>query len=299
MILPPHLFEPAPAAEPPLQERVRKGLPGFTEAERRVAHALLGEYPVAGLETVAKFAKRAGTSGPTILRFVGRLGFAGYAEFQDALRDEIHIRLQGPLSRYPSFLQRDDEADPYRQVLAALRQNIEGAAHNTPREDLDRIVELLCDFERNIFFLGGRFSWMLASYFHHYLRELRPGARVVRDNSAAWADYLLDVRPDDVLIVFDFRRYQRDVLEFTRGAAAQGADILLITDVWHSPIAAFATFVIACPVGTPSAFDSGVSGLAMVEAIVAGVVEKLKDSAKDRIAALERLRKSHNLGDCR
>ena len=283
------------AAEISIQERVRLHLPSFTDAEGRVAHALLGEYPVAGLETVARFAKRAGTSGPTILRFVGRLGFTSYAAFQKTLRDEIHVRLQGPLTRY-SALSHGDEADLTEQISVALRSNIEGAARNLSRKNLVTIVALLSDLNRNIFFLGGRFSWMLASYFHHYMRELRPGARIIRDSNAAWADYLLDVQPGDVLVVFDFRRYQEDVLEFAKGASALGANIVLITDVWYSPIAAYADFSIACPVGIPSAFDSGASGLAMVEILVAGVVESLGEIAKDRITDLEQLRKSLNFG---
>ena len=69
-----------------LQDRVRRELGEFTDAERRVAHALLGEYPMAGLETVARFARRAQTRGPTILRFISRLGFelfgfSGHASF--------------------------------------------------------------------------------------------------------------------------------------------------------------------------------------------------------------------------
>jgi DNA-binding MurR/RpiR family transcriptional regulator len=283
-------------AEMSLQERVRRELPTLTEAESRVAHALLGEYPVAGLETVAKFAKRAATSGPTILRFVNRIGFGSYAQFQEALRKEIHIRLQGPLTRYSS-LQRAEKTDLYDEVSEAIRRNIEGASRNTRRQDLAQVVALICDLERNIFFLGGRFSGLLASYFHHYLRELRPGAVIIRDNSAAWANYLLDVKPGDLLIVFDFRRYQRDVLQFAKGAAAQGATILLITDVWYSPVAAVARFVIPCPVRLPSAFDSGVAGLAVVEMIIAGVVEELGDRAKDRIAELEDLCKTFNLGN--
>ena len=283
------------ATEISIQERVRLHLPSFTDAEGRAAHALLEEYPVAGLETVARFAKRAGTSGPTILRFVGRLGFTNYAAFQKALRDEIHVRLQGPLTRY-SALPHGDEADLTEQVSEALRSNIEGAACNLSREDLARIIAQLSDLDRHIFFLGGRFSWMLASYFHHYMRELRPGARIIRDSNAAWADYLLDVRPGDVLVAFDFRRYQADVLDFAKGASELGASIVLITDVWYSPIAAYADFCIACPVGIPSAFDSGASGLAMVEILVAGVVETLGEIAKHRIAGLEQLRKSRNFG---
>ena len=78
----------------PIAERVRRSLHRYTAAEQRVARALLDHYPVAGLETVARFAKRAGTSGPTILRFVNRLGFASYAVFQNALRSEVQSQLQ-------------------------------------------------------------------------------------------------------------------------------------------------------------------------------------------------------------
>ena len=84
----------------PIAERVRSGLHGYTAAEQRVARALLDHYPVAGLETVARFANRAGTSGPTILRFVQRLGFASYAAFQNVLRSEVQSQLQSPLARY-------------------------------------------------------------------------------------------------------------------------------------------------------------------------------------------------------
>src|SRR6185369_15031601 len=157
------------------------------------------------------------------------------------------------------------------------------------------ITKLVCDRRRRIFCLGGRFTQMLAAYFHHCLRELRPGVRLVRESSASWADYLLDVKRGDVLVVFDFRRYQRDVLEFASGAATQGAVIILITDIWNSPIAGLATHVIACPVEVPTAFDSAVGGLAMVEVLIARVVERLGQGAKRRIEALEALRAPFNL----
>ena len=274
---------------------MRRGLVQFTDAERRVAHALLGEYPMAGLETVARFARRAETSGPTILRFISRLGFDSYASFQDALRSEIQVRLQGPLTRYDSLTGHGGAAQSSDRVAQAIRQNIEMAAHDL-RKDFARITALLADTDRNILCLGGRFSWMVASYLHHYLRELRPGVRLVRDSSAAWADYLLDVREGDILVVFDFRRYQRDVLDLARGAAAQKAVIILVTDIWYSPIAAISDIVVACPVSVPSAFDSGVTGLAIVELLSAGVVEALGPQSKARIATLETLRRPFKLG---
>jgi len=279
----------------PLSERVRRDLTTYTAAERRVAQSLLSDYPVAGLETVARFAHRAGTSGPTILRFIGRLGLKSYAEFQNRLRCEVQERLQSPLARYPSLRSWGAGGKVQERVGLAQCRNIERAVRSVSPKEYAAITDLVCDQRRKIFCLGGRFTQMLAAYFHHCLRELRPGVRLVREGSASWADYLLDVQRGDVLLVFDFRRYQRDVLEFASGAAAQGAAIVLVTDVWNSPIAALAAHVIACPVEVPTAFDSAAGGLAMAEVIVAGAVERLGAHARRRIETLEALRRPFHL----
>ena len=72
----------------------------LSPAERKLARVLLATYPTAGLESVAKFAERAAVSPPTVTRFVAKLGFRGYPEFQRVLRDEVQARLSSPLARY-------------------------------------------------------------------------------------------------------------------------------------------------------------------------------------------------------
>ena len=86
-------------------ELVRHRLADLSPAERRLARVLLASYPIAGLESVARFAERAGVSPPTVTRFITKLGFRGYPEFQEVLRHEVQQRLSSPLERY-----RDEEA---------------------------------------------------------------------------------------------------------------------------------------------------------------------------------------------
>ena len=82
-----------------IAETIRQGLGRLTPTERKPALVLLANYPVPGLEPVAQFAKRAGVSGPTILRLVAKLGFSSYPTFQQALRDELELRGQAPLAK--------------------------------------------------------------------------------------------------------------------------------------------------------------------------------------------------------
>src|SRR5918995_1254079 len=72
----------------------------MTPSERRVARTLLATYPTAGLESLPQLAEGAGVTGPTVLRFVRKIGFEGYPDFQRSLREEVQARTEGLPSLY-------------------------------------------------------------------------------------------------------------------------------------------------------------------------------------------------------
>src|SRR3546814_16216429 len=64
----------------------------LTPSEQKIARVLLADYPVSGLGTQSSLARRAGVSDPTVVRFVAKLGFDGFTEFQASLLDEVEDR---------------------------------------------------------------------------------------------------------------------------------------------------------------------------------------------------------------
>src|SRR5262249_11773401 len=202
-----------------IAESIRQGLGRLTPTERKPAMALLANYPVPGLETVAQFAKRAGVSGPTILRLVAKLGFGSYPGFQQALRDELELRLQPPLAKAPAP-RKGGRVDPdfISRYGRAIIANIERSLTEVPRSEFKGPLDLLSDRRRRISLVGGRFTASLALQFYLHLRELRPQVQLVSGQTATWVEHLLDVGRKDVLIVFDIRRYQDDVVRFSQEA---------------------------------------------------------------------------------
>jgi DNA-binding MurR/RpiR family transcriptional regulator len=274
-----------------IAERIRLGLGRLTPTERRAAHILLANYPVAGLETVSEFAGRAQVSAPTVLRFVSRLGFPSYPDFQRALRNELEQQVQSPLVKARFSL---ENSTPTEQLLnrfhCTLADNLAKTFRSVPPAEFNAVVDILSDRRRKVLTLGGRFSDALALHLSAHLKVVRPGINHITGQSANWRDQLLDLGERDFVIIFDIRRYTPELAEFAAIASDRRVGIVLFTDQWLSPIARKGGHILAAHVPVPSRWDSMVALLALVEAVVASTTERLWSTAEGRLAALETMR---------
>jgi DNA-binding MurR/RpiR family transcriptional regulator len=274
---------------PSVAEVVRDRLTELTASERRAARALLANYPMLGLETVAEFSARSGVSPPTILRFTGRLGFSTYAEFQRRLREEVEAQLKSPLAKAAPPESRGQPGS-HASFAASVCENILQTFRHMPAAEFDAVVALIADSKRPLHFLGGRFTDAIAQYTAAHLRILRPGVRHMDGQPGNWRDQLVDMGRKDVLVVFDIRRYQEDLVALAKAAAERQTAIVLLTDQWLSPIARIALHVLPARIQVPSAWDSNAALLAIAEALIAAVTARNWPSVKSRIGALEMLR---------
>lgn len=272
-------------------EYINRNFERLTEAERKPARLLLANYPMAGLQPLADFARDAGVSHPSILRFINKLGYSGYPAFQAVLRDEVAARLQSPLAKRSARqpLPAEDD-DLLARHAEAVCDNIRQAVASLPRSEFEGALALLGDARHTVYVLGGRFTDALATYVYMHLRVLHPHAEHVTGPPVSWPEYLLDMDQRTVLLVFDVRRYQQNVIRFAQAAAARGARIILVTDNWLSPIMTHAAHVLSAPVTAPSSWDSMAAMSTLVEALIAALSERDWARLEPRIREMEYLR---------
>lgn len=254
----------------------------LTPAERKIVRVLLADYPVGGLAPVAKLASGAGVSAPTVLRLVSKLGFDSYAAFQQALKSEVSARLSSPLSMHAL----SDRPEALARSQRILCEGIAASFARLPKAEFDQAVRLLSDSRRGLTLIGGRFSSMLAEYLAAHLRILRPNVRVV---SAAEVSSMLDVGRGDVLVAFDYRRYQHDTVRLAMIAKRQGATLIAFTDPYLSPLAAHADVILTTSVASPSPFDALTPAVALVETVIAALVDQLGAGPRERMARYDAL----------
>jgi DNA-binding MurR/RpiR family transcriptional regulator len=219
-----------------------------------------------------------------------KLGFEGHLDFQSKLLAEVEARLHSPLLMMESKRLGHTNGNVVLAYLASVGDVVEQSASSTPLQSYDRATRLLMEAKGEIVMLGGRFSRYLAGMFAGYMVQFRPDVRDLGVISAQTLDTLADLGRKDVLVVFDYRRYQLDVVAYARQAAARGVRILLFTDQWLSPIAELAEITIVSPLEVASPYDTLVPAMAQMEALVARILSTLGDDARARIERLEEVR---------
>lgn len=270
-----------------ITELIADRIDAMPAGERRAAQTLIANYPLIGLKTVADFSAQAGVSSPTILRFVSRLGFQNYPEFQSALQDELAAQLQSPASRAANPTAPARGQSP---TLEATLENVRETFRHVSEKQMADIVALLSNQRAKTFLIGGRFTDPIASYMAAHLAIIRPNVFHLTGQESNWRDRLIDMGRRDVLVIFDIRRYQESLIRYAEKAHLRGVHIVLFTDQWLSPIARFARHVIAGRTAVPSAWDSSAALFVAAEALIGGITRELEADSARRIREMENLR---------
>jgi len=270
-----------------IAERLARADPSLTRAERQLAQFLLDNYPLSGLGSITRIADSAGVSAPTVVRMLRKIGFRGFPEFQAVLRAELEATLTDPIAKYDNLAGDAPEGHILNRFAESVTENIRQTLAQLRRGDFERCCELLADEDRGVYVVGGRITRTLSDYLFLHLQVMRRGVTLIPSNSNAWPHYMLDIREGDVLVVLDVRRYENSTLKLAEIAAERGARIILVTDQWRSPIHTLAERTLSCRIEVPSAWDSGITIMLLLESLLAGVQEMRWDITRDRMGELE------------
>jgi DNA-binding MurR/RpiR family transcriptional regulator len=277
-----------PSEELPLRDEIFQRMDELTPAERKVARTLLARYPAAGLESTAALAAAAGTSKPTVLRLLGRLGFGSYRDFQERLRAEVTRSMSGsPLSRAQARRAAPSDDSVFLRAVE-LRAQLVTRLHDTvPPGEIERAVSLLAGRPKHVVVSGGYFSRLIARMLAMQLDQLIPNVDYADEPVGADVGKYLRAGRDSVAIVLDVRRHELVSREVVSMAKTRGAAVILITDELLSPAAEEADIVLPVAVdGVP--FDSFAALLVLTEGLVDAVFHGVGEAAIERMADWER-----------
>lgn len=273
-----------------LLSRIQK-LGKLTPSEGKIAEYFRRRHPQIAFETATSISEETATSKATVVRFVSRLGYRSFAEFQNQLQEDIVARLHSPISRYPSTKQQLENAgrDFLGQNIAHIIKNLEKTDAGIDRERFMETARMLANEESQVFIMGQRTSFGPAHSLWILLRYLRKRVFLISGQSGTIVEHVQDACSKDVLVVISHRRYARQTVDMARIFSDIGAHIIALVDTETNPFSKIAELQMVIPTFGLTMFDSVCATLAFIESLVLAVAHLSEDKIYERLDFADKL----------
>jgi DNA-binding MurR/RpiR family transcriptional regulator len=172
-------------------------------------------------------------------------------------------------------------------VQAAEQDNVVRTLHGVSTAALDRSIARLADRHHRVWVLPAEMTAPIGTVLAGQLAQLRDGVTLLEGSEVRLSRALAGLEPLDTLVAIDIRRYERSLVGLTRWAVERGAAILAVTDSPLSPLVAGAAEAFFISAQGAGPFDSVTGGIALANLLTAGVAARLRQSAPDRLDAIE------------
>mgnify|MGYP004519786283 FL=1 len=259
----------------------------FSKGQRYIANYICSNYDKAVDMTAARLGKIVGVSESTVVRFATELGFKGYPQFQKALGELVKQRLSSVQRISLAYERLSESPDLVSSVINNDIQNLKHTEEMLDRETFYKAVDLIGD-ARKIYVIGGRSCSTLASFLSYYLNYIFDDVRLIRSDSVTESiEEIHRIGDEDVILAISFPRYSVKTIQTVSFAKNRKAKIIAITDGAQSPLAKYADCSIYAGSDMVSFVDSLVAPLSVVNALLAALSMRYKDSVTDTMLSME------------
>ena len=263
----------------------RRGEP-LSKGHRRIAAFIAQHYDKSASMTASALGEQCGVSESTVVRFAAALGYEGYPQLQDTLRNLVRQRLTTE-QRF-AIAAEINEDDVLRTVLKNDAQNIRQTIDDLPRKDFDDVVRRILA-ARRVYVMGLRSAAPLALFLYHYLHQILDGVFLVHNTIGDVFEEIVRIREGDLLIGLSFPRYSTRTLECMRFARAAGAEVVGITDGALSPLYEVAHICLCAQTDMASFVDSLAAPLSVINAVILSVGLSRKEELGRHFSHLEEI----------
>ena len=265
---------------------VRQRYVKLSPAHRRIADYLLADGRRAALVPAADIAKTLDMSEATVSRFAQALGYDGYPQLRDRLRERFLVTATS-LDRLAASAEQP-RGSVLERVLAEDADAVLGTLAQIPAGTFDAAVEAILGARRT-YVVGSRGSAGLALVLGMGLRIFLPETRVIAVNVGDEAEELLAVRKGDLVVVISVLRYSGQTLEILRYAHEAKARTVAITDSPISPVARTADIVLLTKQTSPRTMASYAAIASIASALTEAVAARLGPRARPALRRAESL----------
>ncbi|WP_199756218.1 MurR/RpiR family transcriptional regulator [Candidatus Pantoea deserta] len=288
-------------------EKIEAQIAALSKSERKVAAQILAAPQEAIHSSIARLARAAEVSEPTVNRFCRRLGARGFPDFK--------LQLAQSLAKGPGWVSRDvreddDTASYSHKIFDSALAGLQQVRNQLDLAAVRQAVIALARARKLAFFGLGASAVVAHDAFNKFLRFSLP---------VVWSEDIVIQRmscinshPDDVFVLISHTGRTKNMVELARLAGVNGSTVIAVTSP-ASPLAEVATLALTLDV--PEDTDiylpmvSRLTQLTVIDVLATGFIlerggairenlkrvkEALKESRFDKVVTTENAAQQKN-----
>lgn len=252
-----------------LEIQLRAG--SLNPRQRRLARFLLENQAQVSFSTANDVGSAVNTSGATVVRFAQMLGYSGFSELRQSLRDVT--------PPFPTFLEQlgaladrslSSPADLMRLVLRYEQENLAGTARALDSLAVAEAARAISG-ARTVTLIGSGVGRSIVHLLRGHLSRLR-GSVAAPSETIDSVIALANVGPGDVVLGVTFWRFARSTSEWLQLAKRRGAETIAIVDSPLYPAADSVDHMLVVRSRNPGHGPSTVAAAAVANVLVSAVI---------------------------
>ncbi len=258
----------------------------LSKSHRRIADYIAQHYDKAVFMTAARLGETVGVSESTVVRFAVAMGYDGYPELQDSLRELVRHRLT-TTQRF-EMISDISEDNVLSMVLKTDMQNIRSTIEDVDERAFREAVRVISG-AKTLYILGLRSAAPLAEFAGYYLHYIFDDVPVVAAGRPDVFEAVSRIGAGDVLLGISFPRYSSRTIEAMTFSRSRNAQVIGITDGPMSPLHEAADICLSVRTDMASFVDSMAAPMSMINALIVALGLKNREILADRLKQLEEL----------
>ncbi len=250
-----------------LGARAAKALDGIVESPGQTA-----------ICSISEVAASVGVNASTLTRLSKRLGYSGFNEFQDVFRRHVAGKQHFYSEQARRMLRGAGRDAASRSIAERIAQdetaNIARTLQDLDDDTLQAAAQQLID-ARRVRAYGARQMHAVAYFLSYGLGMLRSDVGLLGSAEQGMAHGLAQLEQGDAVIVVGCSPNTRGTVETARTAAAEGMEVIALTDARVAPLAAVARHTFVCDTGGSYFGNSTAALFVVAEILLSTVAERL------------------------
>jgi DNA-binding MurR/RpiR family transcriptional regulator len=263
-------------------DRVRESFQSLSSKQQKAARFMLDYPDEVALKTADLIGKLSGTSETTVIRVCYSLGYSGFSNLQEEIRQSlIEKPNQDPFRKYRESARELNETD---FLEFSLEQDISYIQNISAQMD-SQVFKTIAK-SKKIMVVGFRGSFAPAHWLNYALNIIRGNTHLYRGSIEDGIHLISELNKDWLVIALSFPRYASETIHFVEAAKKKGATVLGITDDVLTPLGQLSDLLLTLKT-PPTALKGMAVIFSFLNMIVTGVAAFDKTQTERRIERYE------------